>query len=301
GTLYSDPNPYFDKASDGATVKMTGKNVGNLLNAKNVTWGWFQGGFRNPEAKHKNIGGEWVTDYIPHHEPFQYYKSTANPNHLPPSSVKMIGHTDQANHQYDLKDFWAAVDAGNIPAVSFLKAAGYQDGHAGYSDPLDEQHFLVHTINRLEKTKAWKNMAVIIAYDDSDGWYDHVMGPIVNGSNDPKKDALVGPGNAGEPQLGPYQDRAGYGPRLPLLIISPYAKRNFVDHSVTDQTSILRFIEDNWKLGRIGDNSFDQIAGSLGNMFNFDKAPHHHKLFLDPKTGVPVHGRGIGHGKQKDE
>ncbi|HET7657993.1 MAG TPA: alkaline phosphatase family protein [Bacillales bacterium] len=296
-TVYSDPNPYYDMASDGPTVKMTGKNVGDLLNAKNVTWGWFQGGFRDPKATHQNIAGKTVTDYIPHHEPFQYYESTSNPKHLPPSSVAMIGHTDQANHQYDLKDFWKAADAGNLPAVSFLKAAGYQDGHAGYSDPLDEQHFLVKTINRLQKLKSWKSTAVIIAYDESDGWYDHVMGPIVNGSNDPKKDALIGPGNAGEPRLGPYKDRAGYGPRLPLLVISPYAKVNFVDHTVTDQTSILRFIEDNWQLGRIGDYSFDSVAGSLKNMFNFQKHPHHHKLFLDPKTGEAKHN---GHHEEQD-
>lgn len=66
-----------------------------------------------------------------------------------------------------------------------------------------------------------------------------------------------------------YQDRCGYGPRLPLMVISPYAKPNFVDHKVTDQSSILRFIEDNWKVGRIGNQSFDAKAGSLENMFNF--------------------------------
>ena len=131
-----------------AKAAMSGTNIGDLLNAKGITWGWFQGGFKPTSVangaavcatRHTNIGGATVTDYIPHHEPFQYYTSTANPHHLPPSSVAMIGHTDQANHQYDLSDFWAAADAGNLPAVSFLKAAAYQDGHAGYSDPLDEQ------------------------------------------------------------------------------------------------------------------------------------------------------------------
>jgi phospholipase C len=202
----------------------------------------------------------------------------------------MIGKTDQANHQYDLEDFWDAVNAGNMAAVSFLKAAEYQDGHAGYSDPLDEQHFLVGTINRLEKTAFWKNTAIIIAYDDSDGWYDHVMGPIVNQSNDATYDALTGPGMCGTAKAGAYQDRCGYGPRLPLLVISPYARQNSVDHSVTDQTSILRFIEDNWGLGRIGDQSFDAKAGSLGNLFNFSHGDFDDKLFLDPITGEPVSG-----------
>ena len=102
----------------------------------------------------------------------------------------MIGKTDQANHQYDLSDFWTAVNAGNMPAVSFLKAAKYQDGHAAYSDPIDEQHFIVDTINKLQKTNEWKNTAVIISYDDSDGWYDHVMPPILNQSNDPAQGGL---------------------------------------------------------------------------------------------------------------
>jgi phospholipase C len=199
----------------------------------------------------------------------------------------MIGKSDQANHQYDLSDFWASVSAGNMPAVSFLKAASYQDGHAGYSDPLDEQTFLTQTINKLEQSKFWQSTAVVILYDDSDdsdGWYDHAIGPIVNQSNDAAHDALSAPGACGVAKAGAYLDRCGYGPRQPLLVISPFAKVNFVDHSVTDQSSITRFIEDNWSLGRIGDQSTDAIAGSLINLFNFGhgNAP---KLFLNPSTG----------------
>jgi phospholipase C len=233
-----------------------------------------------------NIAGKEVGDYTAHHEAFQYYASTSNPHHLPPSSVQMIGHTDQANHQYDLADFWAAADAGHIPSVSFLKAAKYQNGHAGYSDPLDEQHFLVDTINRLQRLRQWRHMAIVIAYDDSDGWYDHVMPPIVNHSSDPVYDALTGPGMCGQIGAGAYQDRCGYGPRLPLLVISPYARRNSVDHSVTDQASILRFIEDNWSLGRIGDQSFDEKAGSLDGLFKHHRSRH--RLILDPETGEPI-------------
>lgn len=87
--------------------------------------------------------------------------------------------------------------------------------------------------------------------------------------------------------LGGFQGRAGYGPRLPFLIISPFAKENFVDHTITDQSSIIRFIEDNWKLGRIGNGSFDELAGSLLNMFDFDGGPREGRLILDPQTGEP--------------
>jgi len=307
GTVINDPDPTFDDCSNNnqttayATVSMTvGKNVGDLLTGKGITWGWFEGGFKPTSwngqtavcgAEHPNIGGAMVTDYIPHHEPFQYYESTSNPHHLPPTSAAMIGKQDQANHQYDMEDFWDAVDAGNLPAVSFLKAPAYQDGHAGYSDPLDEQTFLVNTINQLQKTRKWASTAVIIAYDDSDGWYDHVMGPIVSPSNDPDHDALVEGSCGGKKADGLYQDRCGYGPRLPLLVISPWARRNFVDYTVTDQSSILRFIEDNWDLGRIGNDSFDAKAGVLDNMFDFDRPRASFRLFLDPDTGT-VKGKG---------
>ena len=205
-------------------------------------------------------------------------------------SISLIGKTDKANHQYDLTDFWNSVESGNnnsFPSVSFLKASAYQDGHSRYSDPLDEQHFLVDTINRLQKLAEWNSTAVIITYDDSDGWYDHVMPPIVSQSNDQSYDSLLGSdGLCGNAPIGAYQDRCGYGPRLPLLMISPYAKVNYVDHGITDQTSIIHFIEDNWGLGRIGNQSFDVKAGSIMNMFNLTAGHYANKLILNASTGI---------------
>jgi phospholipase C len=202
--------------------------------------------------------------------------------------VSAIGHADAANHQYDLADFLAAADSGNLPAVSFLKARMSEDGHAGYSDPLDEQRFLVQTINHLQQLPAWSTTAVLIAYDDSDGWYDHVMGPIVSRSNDARYDLLAGPGLCGRPAPGAALDRCGYGPRLPLLLISPWARANYVDHGVTDQTSILRFIEDNWGTGRIGGGSLDELAGPLLPLFDFSAGARNPPLVLDPLTGQPT-------------
>ncbi len=113
------------------------------------------------------------------------------------------------------------------------------------------------------------------------------MPPIVSQSNT-IADALTGPGSCGVAAPGAYQGRCGYGPRLPLLVISPWAKVNFVDHQVSDQTSILRFIEDNWDLGYIGDQSFDEKSGSLLNLFDF-RRPGARKVFLDPATGEQTH------------
>jgi phospholipase C len=112
------------------------------------------------------------------------------------------------------------------------------------------------------------------------------MPPIVSQSNDASNDALLGPtGLCGTPAAGAYLDRCGYGTRMPLLVISPYAKPNYVNHELTDTTSVLRFIEDNWDLGRIGDQSFDALAGSILDSFDFTPGPAARTVFLDPTTG----------------
>ncbi|MEW5302291.1 MAG: hypothetical protein WDW36_005092 [Sanguina aurantia] len=129
----------------------------------------------------------------------------------------------------------------------------FQDGHAGYSDPLDEQQFVVQVINFLQTRPDWKNTAVVIAYDDSDGWYDHQASPRLNASYT-TQDGINGAGKCDArdtlPGVNPTavhaNGRCGYGPRLPLLVISPWARVNMVDHTLTDQSSITRFVEDNW-------------------------------------------------------
>lgn len=319
GTLIGNIDPKFDDCSRtskiyNVTIAMEGKNIGNLLNSKSLTWGWFSAGFKLPSSRTGNITTDCnsreshpstsiitnsddypdvtfhvdLHDYYPDVEPFQYYNSTANPHHLPPSSIASIGHNaDQANHQYDLTDFWNSAKAGNMPSVSFLKAPTYLDGHPVASDPLAEQSFIVNTINSIQQLPEWNSTAIILTWDDSDGWYDHVMPPIVSQSNDRTNDRLLGPqGLCGHALSNAYQDRCGYGPRIPLLVISPYAKVNFVDHQLTDQTSILRFIEDNWHLGQIGNQSFDAKAGSILNMFDFTTSHSAKKLFLNPTTGL---------------
>jgi phospholipase C len=367
-SLVSDAQPYYDDCSTRDAASMTGKNIGDELNAAGLSWGWFQGGFRPTTSFATATGGTQPTstftpdqfkgkfavapasdqglcnavhpvgaavggtggvtagssnygnkdDYIPHHEPFQYYASTANPHHLPPASLTSIGtdtqtykngvpQFDTANHQYDTSDFDSLVGAishgyvspDRLPAVSFLKAPGYQDGHAGYSDPIDEQKFIVDEINSLENTPDWSSTAVVIAYDDSDGWYDHVYSGIHNTSDTSAvatppgpQDFLTGTGLCGNttahPPLAGQNGRCGYGPRLPLLVISPWAKRNYVSHTLTDQSSIIKFVEDNWRLPRIS-GSFDAIAGTLNDMFNFHDGGHYdnRKLFLDSTTGQP--------------
>ncbi|MBN3789470.1 alkaline phosphatase family protein [Burkholderia sp. Ac-20353] len=293
GAVIGDPDPAGDICSNSkrTQITMSGTNIGDLLNAKGITWGAFMGGFDNCKLAHNNVSGASAgADYIPHHAFFQYWKSTQNAQHLPPGSAAAIGRTDQANHQYDLGRFHTALVQHNLPAVSFLKAPAFQDGHAGYSDPLDEQTLIVGVVNDVMRSPEWRETAIVIAYDDSDGWYDHVMGPIVYQSST-SDDQLLAPGSCGQPGTtdpagGTQNGRCGYGPRLPLMVISPWAKTNYVDHRVTDQSSIIRFIEDNWKLPRIGDGSADAVAGTLDGFFDFDDGPRAGRWILDPRTGV---------------
>jgi phospholipase C len=291
----------------GSTAEMTGKNIGDLLNERGATWGWFQGGFEPSshsgtrpicEQKMSNIAGASQNSYVMHHEPFEYYKSTANPYHVAPQSATEVGYSDAAgtpiaervNHQYDLKWFKAAIEAGNMPQVSFLKAPAAENGHAGNSDPLDEQKFLVEQINMIENSQYWDNTAIFIAYDDSDGWYDHQVGPTLFPSNT-AADHLTGTGAChftNESSLVEHGNRCGLGPRLPFLLISPYAKSNYVDNSLTEQSSIIKFVEQNWSLGPIGAGSEDVDSGSVDNMFEFGNAQRASQVTLNEETGEVV-------------
>ncbi len=290
-TLLNNAYPLYENCvSSSELFHMTGKNIGDLLNAAGVTWGFFAEGFDLTAVNTNGTTGcrrshtSTITkvdrpDYTPFLNPFQYYASTANPNHARPASVQAIGQANdgRTHHQYDIHDFFAAVKAGNFPAVSYLKPAAYRDGHAGYSDPLDEQAFLVYVINTIEQTPEWSSTLILVTYDDSDGWYDHVYN-VVNGSAT-AHDAFSAAGKCGDastalagvnPATLHAQGRCGYGPRLPLLAISPWAKQNYVSHTVTDQSSILRFIEDTFlNQQRIGQGSYDAIAGSIDDMLDF--------------------------------
>jgi phospholipase C len=370
-----DPDPALDDCGSDkggtltgrGTVELQGKNIGDLLNAENISWGWFQGGFApttaavlnpdgttktpavcaashtghpgvpNPTAQDGNLTTPptdihtAVADYSAHHAGFMYYASTRNQHHLRPASAAEIGHNGPANHNYDMTDFFAALQAGNLPAVSVLKAPAYQDEHPGNSDPLSAQTFMVDVINALQKSKDWSDTVVIISYDDTDGWYDHVAGPVVNqtafitGTNNGSVNAndsyvptlplsvstapatpgvIATSGVCGTPAGGAATPpRCGYGPRLPYLVISPWSKVNYVSHKTTDQSSTIAFIEYNWELPFIdgatapapGTASYDRIAGSILDMFDFDDKPNNQPLILDDQTGL-VAGGGHGHG-----
>jgi phospholipase C len=388
-SLTSDAQPYWDDCSTRDAIALSGKNIGDVLNARGLSWGWFEGGLRPstsysaalaaigksgqptstfiadefakagfqssvPHSSNQGLcdsvhpvgaalggTGQWgyKDDYIPHHEPFQYYASTANPHHLTIptdqsgndtlAGLREIGtdtqtynngvpQFDTPNHNYDTSDFDQLVAAiskrelpsSALPAVSFLKAPGYEDGHPGYSEPADEQRFVTGEINALERTPDWAHAAVIVSYDDSDGWYDHVYSGVRNPSLSPADNltntTFTG-ATSGQCGLSPQtaaplageQGRCGFGPRLPLLVISPFARHNRVDHNLSDQASIINLVEYNWRLPGIP-GSYDQALAStdrseripfdLAGLFRFRRAGDAGRLFLDPSTGQPVGG-----------
>ena len=348
-SLIGDANPYWDDCSTGTsgTLALKGTNIGELLNAAGLSWGWFQGGFTpttpytgtvdTPSSYNQlapdntpvtctstsNVGAAlggtgtsgadpWGTNtnYVEHWEPFQFYASTANPHHLAPTSLGVVG-TDTAtpgefntaNHNYDVSTFnslISAIDAGslpasNFPAVSYLKAPQYESGHPSSSDPIDEQEWLVSEVNAIESLPTWASTAIFVTYDDSDGDYDHVY-PGVENPSKTVSDTLSAPGACGSEPPAPLlgeQGRCGFASRLPLLTISPCAKQNVVDHDLSDQASILNFIEYNWRLPSIP-GSFDSalaktdqaegVPFDLAAMFDFSRcdAP---TLLLDASTG----------------
>jgi len=330
-TLIGDLDPTGDACTvfhDTTANTITGQfspanqNIGDLLNAKNITWGGFMGGFNLSTVNANSTTGCGRSTYSPvlnlaevdytqHHAWFQYYPTTANLTHARPTSTALIGATDPldstatpVHHQYDTDDFFAAVTAGNFPSVAFLKAPAVQDAHPGNSDPLDEQAFVTKVVNFLEQQPDWKNTAVIVAYDDSDGWYDHQFAAPTSSSFDATSvtdtghtgaDQLTAPGSctsAGAVQPvgvggAVVNGRCGPGTRTPFIVISPWANANFVSHTLITQASVTRFIEDNWLGGqRIGKGSFDATAGSINNMFNFAGSGNLPPLFLDNSLGT---------------
>jgi phospholipase C len=232
---------------------------------------------------------------VPHHNPFEFNATTANPAHLPPSSLAEIGYTDQASHQYDMSYFADALNGtggATLPAVSYLKPPKYENAHPGNSDPLEEQQFVVSTINQIEQSKYWPSTAIIVTYDDSDGWYDHATPPVINGSSD----SAVGDTavcTSVPITVGSAEDRCGYGDRLPFLVISPYTRQNYVSGNLIDTASVVSFIEDNWLGGERIPGSFDAVSGSIdgpGALLDFNVRPHLTPVILNPTTGAVVSG-----------
>jgi len=201
--LLADPN-------DAGTLPPQNYNtIGDLLSAKAVSWAWY-GGAWQAALDHK--GGGEKPNFQYHHQPFNYFKqfapgTAARTEHLRDGG---LGDSPISNK------FLADVVAGKLPAVSFYKPQGNLNLHAGYSDVESGDQHIANVIEHLKKSPQWKDMVVVVTFDENGGWWDHVAPP--------------------------KGDRWGPGSRIPAIVISPYAKKGQVDHTFYDTTSILRFI-----------------------------------------------------------
>jgi phospholipase C len=291
GSSYiSNTNPVWDDI-DGQSGEMGGDNIGTLLNNKGVSWGWFEQGFSTPGTTVTNVNGGGAAMFSSIYDVPDWWQSTSNEDHTAPASLSEIGFAGAANHQYDTPDFTDALNGtggATLPAVSFLRADEVNTGHPSVSDPLDEQKWITQDINSIEQSPYWPSTAIVIEYDDSDGYYDHQKPTIIN-SSDTGNDSTICTSafTAGVPEIGGHSDSCGPSQRLPFLVISPYAKHNYVDHSMTTQVSTLKFIEQNWGLPTIGGATFDNLTqvGNLDSFFDWSH-PQQNEVLLDSTCNV---------------
>jgi phospholipase C len=269
-----DPNPTGDICNDYPSG-INPQNIPNLgaeATAQGTSWAWFQGGFGTctPTA---------INGYSAHHNPFQYFSSTADLTHQYAWDPELD--SSQANrHQRDLQVLYSALagtqipghpgDVPELPSISWVKAPQVNDGHPAYSGPGEEDKFVGDLVARLKASRYWHDTALVIAFDETGGWWDHVSpkdlgGPFaswVGGS--PNLSGCQYPGD------GLPCGEAGLGPRMPALVVSPFARKGFVDHDLLDTSSLTKWVEWNHKLPALGVwGNRDVTAGSLNHAFAF--------------------------------
>jgi acid phosphatase len=203
-----------DPSSPLLLPPQTHKNIGDLLTGKGVAWGWYAGAWqaaldgqaeRSPSFPPK-------PNFQLHHQPLNYFLSFAPDTTQRAQALRDggLGSTPDTNR------FMAAAQAGTLPPVAFYKPEGDLNMHAGYSDVEDGDRHIDAVIQALQQSPQWKNMLVVITFDENGGWWDHVAPPLA--------------------------DRWGPGTRIPAILISPHVKNGHVEHTVYDTGSILRFI-----------------------------------------------------------
>jgi phospholipase C len=272
-----DPNPVGDVCNDypAGISPQAIPNLGQEASAHETSWGWFQGGFGTCVPGTTN-------GYSAHHDPFQYFTSTADLTHQYAWDPR-LDYSQPNKHQRDLGVFYAALAgtpvAGQsvtpeLPSISWVKAPAPGDGHPAYSGPTQDDAFVGDLVSRLKASRYWKNTALFIAFDESGGWWDHVAPKDLGG----KFATLVN----GQPNLSGCQypgdglpcGEAGLGPRMPVLVISPFARKGYVDHSLLDTTSLTKWVEWNHDLPPLGVwGNRDETAGSLKSAFTFGAEP----------------------------
>lgn len=224
-TVYA-PHP-ATVAADHLVPPQTKATIGDRLNEKGISWAWYSGGWNDALAGRPNSLFQF------HHQPFAYFQNYGD------------GTSGRAQHLKDELEFYHAIQTNTLPAVSFVKPLGAENEHPGYADTASGEMHVAQLIDLLQKSPAWKDMAIIVTYDENGGFWDHVAPPKM--------------------------DQWGPGSRVPALIISPYAKKGYVDHTVMDTTSILAFVENRYGLAPLGDR--EKQTGNMLSAFDFSQQP----------------------------
>jgi acid phosphatase len=222
-----------DPANATTVPPQTQTNIGDLLSQKNVEWAWYSGGWGFQTARATNPAGWAGSDYTGtalqsdgtpfvnfqfHHQPFNYFKR------FDPTTPDGVAQRNEHLKDAGLngENFVADVRAGKLPPVSFYKPVGNLNEHNGYADVLRGDQAIADIVSELEKSPQWAHMLVVITYDENGGLWDHIAPP--------------------------KGDRFGPGSRVPTIVVGPTVRKGFVDHTMLDTTSILRFITRRWSL-----------------------------------------------------
>jgi len=215
-TWIRDPeNPDYSKPDlPNVLVPQTHEHIGDKLSKKNIDWAWYAGAWQATLEQFKDSGGiPKIPNFQYHHQPFNYFKQQG-PEHRAERDKRLrdggLGDESSTNK------FFADAQAGKLPAVSFYKPQGNLNMHAGYADVASGDRHIARALKVLQESPQWKNMVVVVTVDENGGWWDHVAPP--------------------------KGDRWGPGTRIPALVVSPFARKGTVDHTVYDTASILRLI-----------------------------------------------------------
>jgi acid phosphatase len=215
-TWLRDPErpDYSKQGLANVLVPQTHDHIGDKLSKKNIDWAWYAGGWQATIDQFKDSPGiPKIPNFQYHHQPLNYFKKLGPDNPLERSKRLRDGGLGEESRT---NKFFADAEAGKLPAVTFYKPQGNLNMHAGYADVASGDRHITRAIKVLRNSPQWKNMVIVIAVDENGGWWDHVAPP--------------------------KGDRWGPGTRIPALVVSPFARKGVVDHTVYDTASILRLI-----------------------------------------------------------
>ncbi|KWK33016.1 acid phosphatase [Burkholderia stagnalis] len=203
-------NPAYADPADHRVLPPQGyATIGDRLSDKGVDWAWYSGAWQYA-LEHRDTGD--VPDFQYHHQPFNYFVKYAPGTEARRRHLRDAGLGDAPSTNRLLAD----IDAGRLPAVTFYKPQGNLNMHAGYADIASGDRHIATVIEHIRRGPQWANTVIIMTHDENGGWWDPVAPPL--------------------------GDRWGPGSRIPALVIAPFAKKGYVDHTLYDTNSILRFI-----------------------------------------------------------